>query len=341
MNQSERKAMADQFDGITKALEAETKYKYICLENPFTNNMKLDDITKEHHFKVSHLLLQKKHYNAATKFSKKVSNVSENWMGGGTQCGNTIWHMFMFPKMKELGSLVHEKKWSRAFGSVMGIFLYLNCDTQFLTDHSIDLDSISGWCYQFSNLWLDILQQSDKVLGLDCGDGLPGGYRAPLLVLLRKQQRDLNSELSTIDDDLIDDMEFEGDAPIVAIFDKAGKLIDDSEEENKENSGQVEKKGKGPVLKKTSNADVIVKNVSAILKSVETVSMYTSRDTLESEKENVAKKRAADPLERPVKKAATVTPKKTSAKVAPVRPKFVPTEQVTRSGRKSKTVDRF
>lgn len=335
MNRSEYKAMVDKFNGLTTALEAETKQKYICLENPFTSNLKLDDITKEYLFKLSHLILQKKHYNPADKFGKKVRKVSENWMGGGTQCGNTIWYTFMFPKMSEIDKLIKEKKWSQAFGSIMGLFLYLNCNTNFISDHEIELDCMSGWFSQFSDFWLEILQQSDKVLGLDCGGGLPGGYRAPLLTLLKKQQRDLNNELSVYDEGMMEEYECEGDPPTVAIFDKAGKLIGEAENEgeNKENASSLnKKKGKEPAKK--SNATV--KTVSAsTLKVAEAAS--TSSD---------AGKRLTDQplIVAPAKKTATVTTKKTSAKkakIAPVKPAFVQAEHVTRSGRKSKTVDRF
>jgi len=331
MNRSEYKAMVDKFNGLTTALEAETNHKFVCLEDPFPSKIKLEDINKEYLFKLSHLLLQKKHFNPADKFGRKVRKVSENWMGGGTGCGNVIWSTYMFPKMSDIANHIDGQKWSQAFGSMLGLFLYLNCNTQFISDTEVDLSCISGWFSQFTEYWLEILEQSDKVLGLDCAGGLPGGYRAPFLVMLKKQQTDLNSELSNYED-MIEEYSDCDEAPIVEIFDKAGKLI--GEAENKENSSPVaKKKGKEPATgsKKSSLP-------AATLKVVQNNTESANLDKVK--KDDLVQKRPADqPIASPIIKVKKTSAKKT--KVAVVKPTLVQTEQVTRSGRKSKTVDRF
>lgn len=237
----EYKILVDKFDEVTASVEKETNCKYICLEYPLKAEVKIEDISKEYILQVKHMLLLRKHAEPATKFTNNLQKLSEKWMGGATQFGNIIWWKYMCPQMNELDKYIEETKWSKAFGVIMGMCLYLNCEDSFIQDHEQDLSIISKWFSDYSKNWLMILRQSDEILGLECNGGISGGYREVLMELLRQQQNDLNNILKMYDD-LLDDYDYKGKPPCVHIFEKGGKIslmFEDKENEDNPNNHEV------------------------------------------------------------------------------------------------------
>ena len=68
---------------------------------PFSEHTDPTTFNQEYLFSLEHILLPKKKKKNGFEIYNEICNDAEYYMDGGTQCGNMVWHIYMFPNLKE------------------------------------------------------------------------------------------------------------------------------------------------------------------------------------------------------------------------------------------------
>ena len=337
-----------KFSNVGKELETQTQKLLVLLVQPFQDAVVPAEVNKDYVLSIPHLMLNKAVQMASENVFNKVVGLQDNWMGGGTSCGDAVFMNHMQPTLKKVVKALKDEEWEKAFGFIMGISLFLHRDDMgWMNDNECYMEKAwPKWFKDFSLCWRIVLTKSDKVLGLDCVGALEGGYRPPLIKMLEVVQAEANDILMDINDGYgSDEAEKESRIAIFplpkrkeTIADLAGRKRPATGKEN----AQPAKKRKAAAPKKMwLPSDPVARN-----KTLQIIKVRKQEELKE------LKRLATKPKAKQSSKATNTPkkigrPKKTAAKIA--AEKNVPTpsaeapqpEILTRSGRKITNVQRY
>ena len=196
-------------DNLIKEIEKTTKKDFILLGNIDVVDKYISAITTDFISSHKHIILPKMVTKPAFTLQRKCFRLVGNWPYGGTSMGNALWVDYMFPELDKAKNFLSQKKYKKAFGILLGIFLFSRVDSYFMHDNEVYLEfsTFSGWFSDYSKAWKKLLKQSDKVLGLDCKHINPEGYREVLVAMITKWEKKSNRFLKDFnrfaDDDIL------------------------------------------------------------------------------------------------------------------------------------------
>ena len=125
-----------------------------------------------------------------------------SWGGGGTSLGNALWARYLHPAAAEAAEAVSEGRHGEALGPLLGILFFGSFDDGWLNDQEeyCEWDSFCEFFRSVSLAWQGVLAQPDAAIGLAPSLG-GGGYRAKIMKLLTRWEKEVNTTLKDIFDD--------------------------------------------------------------------------------------------------------------------------------------------
>lgn len=188
----------------------------IMLERPYEPDAAPESITRASVLAKKHLLVCDDTAERALQIYKRGMRLIENWMGGGTSLGNTLWSRFFLPSAAAAAEYFDERRTmpTRAFGELLGVLLLGRADDGWIHDQEIycEFDEFAHFFDSLSASWKEVLSRPDGDIGLEapCNAGPDelrtagapprGYYRSTLMEMLRAWETEVNESLEKFDD---------------------------------------------------------------------------------------------------------------------------------------------
>jgi len=193
-----------KFKEVLASLE-QTDCKVMFLAEPYDEaKAKAKDLTAQKLLAVEHLMLPAPTVDVASRYSKRADRMVCGWPGGGTSCGNAVWHRFLRPALAEAEAAIERRDCAAALGPLLGILLIGRSDEGWLRDQEeyCEWDSFAQWFADLSRAWQTVLAEPDGALGLASARGRKevGHYRGVLLRMLTEWEQEVNETLEEFEE---------------------------------------------------------------------------------------------------------------------------------------------